>query len=170
MSRTDGLPPSLRRTAERLLTARTQSGRNPLPRSPSVSRCCLFGTLWSNESWQDFLSSFQSLEETGGCEFVQATIYRTSVLAQHWAVASDEKWPRPLDFPYPQRRAEEPVGCRSPRYDNENVKDLIVMPNMKYSAWQLQVLESSAWFAGGEPVESIDDLLKVVSRVQRKRR
>jgi DNA invertase Pin-like site-specific DNA recombinase len=55
-------------------------------------------------------------------------------------------------------------------HDNENVKDLIVMPNMKYSAWQLQVLESSAWFAGGEPVESIDDLLKVVSRVQRKRR
>ena len=54
--------------------------------------------------------------------------------------------------------------------DNENVRELWVMPHMKYSAHQLQVREGSDWFSEGERVGNLDQLLDAVNRVQMKRR
>ena len=54
--------------------------------------------------------------------------------------------------------------------DNESVRELWVMPDTRCSTCQLRVREGSEWFSEGERVDNIDDLLAVVSCVQRKRR
>jgi hypothetical protein len=54
--------------------------------------------------------------------------------------------------------------------DNDNVRELWVMPHTMYSSRQLQIREGSDRFSQGERVGSLDDLLNVVNRVQRRRR
>jgi hypothetical protein len=54
--------------------------------------------------------------------------------------------------------------------DNESVRELRVMPHTRYSTRQLQVRGGSDWFSEGEQVGSFDELLNVISRVQKKRR
>ncbi len=54
--------------------------------------------------------------------------------------------------------------------DNEQIRELRVMPHTKYSTRQLQVREGSDWFSEGERVADLDQLLDAVKRVQMKRR
>jgi DNA invertase Pin-like site-specific DNA recombinase len=54
--------------------------------------------------------------------------------------------------------------------DNENVKELWVMPHMTHSAHLLQVREGGNWFSQGERVGNLDQLLEVVNRVRTKSR
>jgi DNA invertase Pin-like site-specific DNA recombinase len=54
--------------------------------------------------------------------------------------------------------------------DNESVRELWVKPHMKHRARKLQLREGSDWFLEGERIDSLDDLLNAVNRVQSKRR
>ncbi len=71
-------------------------------------------------------------------------------------------------FPESERRNLSIVALLEE--NNENIRELRVMPHMNYSSWQLQVTEGSDWFSEGERVKSLDDLLNVVKRVQKKKR
>jgi hypothetical protein len=54
--------------------------------------------------------------------------------------------------------------------DNESVRELWVRPHMKHRVRKLQIREGSDWFSEGERVGNLDDLLDIVSRVQKQRR
>jgi hypothetical protein len=99
---------------------------------------------------------------------VRSTGVLISVAIGRWNPTRSGKIRWTFCIPKSERRSLTVVALLA--QDNESVRELRVMPQMKYSMCQLQVREGSDWFSEGERVSSLDNLLEIVNRVQSKRR